>query len=78
MHKDYEAFLDSINLIFIKAMYEQDYKLALQVKALEAKCRGYMKRSSCSNNSIKEEIGLDTSIEGLEKLLESLNKEIND
>ena len=72
MNDDYRSFLESINSIFLKAMTIKDYKLALQAKALEAKCRGYL------NLKPKQMKELDTSIEGLQELLESLNKEIKD
>ena len=72
MNDDYQSFLESINSIFLKAMVTKDYKLALQAKALEAKCRGYL------NRTLKNQVKFDTSIEGLKELLDSLNKELKD
>ena len=41
--KDYTAFLKSIRILFKSVVKEKNWRLAIQIKSLEAKCHGFFK-----------------------------------
>lgn len=69
--EEYQEFLQSMEVIFNAAIKSEDWKLALQVKTLEAKCRGFFK------NKIKETKDFSRlSDDDLKEILISINNEL--
>ena len=61
---DYQEFLESVQLLFKAAVKAEDWRVALQVKTLEARCRGFFNKSreikkitSLSDEDLKEILG---------------------
>jgi hypothetical protein len=71
--KDYTAFLKSIHMLFNSVVKEKNWRLAIQIKSLEAKCRGFV------NNTKPELKSLDLKCtDELENLLSLVQSEIKE
>ena len=66
---DYSEFLRSLSVLFKAAVQAEDWKLALQIKTLEAKCCGFLDRKSPERKSISM-----ASNEELARMLEELGE----